>query len=224
MSAAPAYPCLILDHDDTVVQSEAAVNYPAFLEMLGRFRPGAEPPALPEFTRWCSGKGYVALCKEGYGLSDEEVAEQYQMWLQYVMEHMPPVFPGLRQVLDRYRAAGGRICVSSHSCRTNILRDYEAQLGFQPDLIFGWELEPERRKPDPYALDRIREKLEIDYSEMLVVDDLMTGYRMAKARNVAFAWAGWGRTNVPEIREFMVSHAEYCLTTVGELEGLLFSG
>ena len=24
------YPCLVLDHDDTVVQSEATVNYPFF--------------------------------------------------------------------------------------------------------------------------------------------------------------------------------------------------
>ena len=26
------YPCLVLDHDDTVVQSEATVNYPFFVE------------------------------------------------------------------------------------------------------------------------------------------------------------------------------------------------
>ena len=25
------YPCLVLDHDDTVVQSEATVNYPYFV-------------------------------------------------------------------------------------------------------------------------------------------------------------------------------------------------
>lgn len=217
------YPCLVLDHDDTVVRSEETVNYPAFLGMLAKFRPGAAPPTLPEFTRWCSGKGYAALCKEGYGLTDEEVTEQFEMWLCYVMTHMPPAFPGIRELLLRYRKAGGRICVSSHSCRENILRDYGAHFGFEPDLIFGWELEPEQRKPEPYALDQIREKLEIDYSEMLVVDDLMTGYRMAEARNVAFAWAGWGRTNVPEIRKFMMSHANFCLDTVGELERLLFS-
>lgn len=224
MSRGPAYRCLVLDHDDTVVRSEETVNYPAFLEMLAKFRPEALPPTLPEFTRWCSGRGYVALCQEGYGLSDAEVEEQYQMWLRYVMCHMPPVFPGLKPVLDRYRAAGGIICVSSHSCRTNILRDYESQLGFSPELVFGWELEPEQRKPEPYALDQIRQHLGIDYKEMLVVDDLMTGYRMARARNVAFAWAGWGRTNVPEIREFMKTHGDYCFDQVEQLEAVLFPG
>ena len=28
------FPCLVLDHDDTVVQSEATVNYPFFVEFL----------------------------------------------------------------------------------------------------------------------------------------------------------------------------------------------
>lgn len=216
------YRCLVLDHDDTVVRSEETVNYPAFLEMLAKLRPGARPPALPEFTRWCSGKGFVALCQEGYGLSDAELAEQFRMWLQYAMTHIPPAFPGLRELLARYRGAGGRICVSSHSCRTNIERDYKDLFGFRPDMIFGWELEPWQRKPEPYALDRIREEWGIDYAEMLVVDDLMTGYRMAKTRNAPFAWAGWGRTNVPELRDFMKSHAAYSLDPVGDLESLLF--
>ena len=215
------YRCLVLDHDDTVVRSEETVNYPAFLEMLAKFRPGAEPPTIAEFTRWNSGKGYTALCQEGYGLTEEEVAEQYEMWLRYVMTHMPPAFPGIGKLLLRYRAAGGRICVSSHSCRDNILRDYRTLFGFEPDLIFGWELEPEQRKPAPYALDQIRERLGIPYSGMLMVDDLMTGYRMAKSRNVAFAWAGWGRTNVPEIRSCMENQADYCLNRVQELERLL---
>ena len=34
------YPCLILDHDDTVVQSEATVNYPFFVDFLKEYRPG----------------------------------------------------------------------------------------------------------------------------------------------------------------------------------------
>ena len=46
------YPCLVLDHDDTVVQSEATVNYPCFLLALEKFRPG-EYMDYPEFVDWC---------------------------------------------------------------------------------------------------------------------------------------------------------------------------
>ena len=34
------YPCLVLDHDDTVVQSERDVNFPFFKYILNEFRPG----------------------------------------------------------------------------------------------------------------------------------------------------------------------------------------
>ena len=43
------YPCLVLDHDDTLVQSESTVNYPAFLKALEALRPGHRiaPGLLP---------------------------------------------------------------------------------------------------------------------------------------------------------------------------------
>ena len=44
------YPCLVLDHDDTVVKSEITVNYPCFLESLERFRPG-ETMGYQEFEK-----------------------------------------------------------------------------------------------------------------------------------------------------------------------------
>ena len=34
------YKCLVLDHDDTVVNSTATIHYPAFLEALKLLRPG----------------------------------------------------------------------------------------------------------------------------------------------------------------------------------------
>lgn len=34
------YKCMILDHDDTVVNSTATIHYPAFLEALKLLRPG----------------------------------------------------------------------------------------------------------------------------------------------------------------------------------------
>ena len=37
------YKCLILDHDDTTVNSTAEVNYPALLDTLSHLRPGIRP-------------------------------------------------------------------------------------------------------------------------------------------------------------------------------------
>ena len=35
------YPCLVLDHDDTVVQTEKVLGYPYFCKILPDFRPDA---------------------------------------------------------------------------------------------------------------------------------------------------------------------------------------
>ena len=36
------YPCLVLDHDDTVVNSTATVHYPCFAEYTAKFFPKAK--------------------------------------------------------------------------------------------------------------------------------------------------------------------------------------
>jgi phosphoglycolate phosphatase/pyrophosphatase PpaX len=38
------YRCLLVDHDDTAVDSTSAVHYPAHLEALRELRPGRTPP------------------------------------------------------------------------------------------------------------------------------------------------------------------------------------
>ena len=45
------YPCLVLDHDDTVVQSEATINFPFFVYILNQIRPGAAI-TLEEYVEW----------------------------------------------------------------------------------------------------------------------------------------------------------------------------
>ena len=34
------YKCLVLDHDDTVVESTASMHYPSFVETINILRPG----------------------------------------------------------------------------------------------------------------------------------------------------------------------------------------
>lgn len=62
---------------------------------------------------------------------------------------MPKAYPGIREILERHRAAGGIIAVVSHSMRENIERDYRENDLPMPGVIFGWEQPPEQRKPNP---------------------------------------------------------------------------
>ena len=214
------YRCLVLDHDDTVVRSEETVNYPSFLEALKVLRPG-RTITREEFTRWCFSPGFSALCSDYIGLTPEEIDVQYDMWRSYVATHIPPPYDGLRPILTRWKQEGGLLCVSSHSARENILRDYRLHFGLEPDQIFDWDLGEDRRKPSPYALQEIMRLYDLRPDELLMVDDLKPGYDMAHACGVPFACAGWSHDD-PEIRAFLRRFSDFYLENVQELEPLLF--
>ena len=214
------YRCLVLDHDDTVVRSEETVNYPSFLEARKVLRPG-RTITREEFTRWCFSPGFSALCSDYIGLTPEEIDVQYDMWRSYVATHIPPPYDGLRPILTRWKQEGGLLCVSSHSARENILRDYRLHFDLEPDQIFDWDLGEDRRKPSPYALQEIMRLYDLRPDELLMVDDLKPGYDMAHACGVPFACAGWSHDD-PEIRAFLRRFSDFYLETVQALESLLF--
>lgn len=214
------YRCLVLDHDDTVVRSEETVNYPSFLEALKVLRPG-RTITREEFTRWCFSPGFSALCSDYIGLTPEEIDVQYDMWRSYVATHIPPPYDGLRPILTRWKQEGGLLCVSSHSARENILRDYRLHFDLEPDQIFDWDLGEDRRKPSPYALQEIMRLYDLRPDELLMVDDLKPGYDMAHACGVPFACAGWSHDDL-EIRAFLRRFSDFYLETVQALESLLF--
>ena len=116
------FPCLVLDHDDTVVQSEATINYPFFCYILDQFRPG-QKITLQEYTHGCYHTGFAQMCREKYGFTEQEMLEEYLGWQAYIKTHIPEPYPGIREVIRRQKAEGGLVCVVSHSCNENITRD-----------------------------------------------------------------------------------------------------
>ena len=213
------YRCLVLDHDDTVVRSEETVNYPSFLEALKVLRPG-RTITREEFTRWCFSPGFSALCSDYIGLTPEEIDVQYDMWRSYVATHIPPPYDGLRPILTRWKQEGGLLCVSSHSARENILRDYRLHFGLEPDQIFDWDLGEDRRKPSPYALQEIMRLYDLRPDELLMVDDLKPGYDMALSCGVDFAAVGWAN-DIKSIEDFMRANCRWYFKSVPELAEFL---
>ena len=214
------YPCLVLDHDDTVVNSTATVHHPCFQVYLDQFYPGAQLSLEEYFTESFDGS-FLDLCRRRYQMTDAQLQHEQEFWNRYVADHIPQAYPGMRELLHRYKDAGGLICVVSHSLTWNIRRDYEANGLPQPDLIFGWDLPPHQRKPAPYPLQAIMQTYKLQPEQLLMVDDLKPGYDMAKQCNVAFAAAGWAN-EIPVIQDFMRQHCDHYLHSVSDLEQLIF--
>ena len=214
------YKCLILDHDDTVMDSTTHVHHPAFLVALAELRPGATI-SLEDYFRMNFHPGFLQYCAETLHFTEAEYARELEIWKDYVRDHIPAVFPGMARIIRRQKAEGGLVCVISHSFDFNIRRDYEANGLPQPDAVYGWELPRELRKPDPWALNQVLERFNLNPEDCLVVDDLKPGYDMAQAAGVPFAAACWAY-DIPEIRSFMEENCRLSFTAPAALETYLF--
>lgn len=215
------YPCLVLDHDDTAVKSELTVNYPCFLLALEKFRPG-EIMDYPEFIDWCFRHEFTDFLRLKYNFSDAELLEEYRMWQDYSKTHIPPPYDGIRELILEQKRQGGLVCVASLSSRENILRDYRIHFGVEPDLIFSCDDPRDQRKPGTYPLERIMEHFHLAADQLLMVDDLPTGYRMASAAGVPIAFAAWSRQQNSLVLDTMSRLCDYTFRTPEDLANYLF--
>ncbi len=209
------YRCLVFDHDDTVVNSTATIHHPCFQSYLDLKYPGRKC-SLEEYFIKNFDPGFVTMCRDEYGMSDQELLDETEYWGEYVKGHIPTAYPGIREIMERHKKEGGILCVVSHSFDCNIYRDYAHNGLPVPDRVYGWEQPPERRKPDPFPLSDIMERYSLEPSELLVIDDLKPGYDMAMAAGVDFAGVGWSNC-VPMIEQFMRRECKNYFRTVEEL-------
>ena len=213
------YKCLVFDHDDTVVNSTATIHHPCFAEYLKEFYPG-ETMGLEEYFLLNFAPGFVPMCRERYGMTDEDLAHEATYWQNYVRSHIPTAYPGLQEIMERQKAEGGLVCVVSHSFDYNIRRDYEANGLPSPDAVYGWERPEHQRKPNTFPLDDIMARFDLKPSELLMIDDLKPGYDMAAAAGVDFAAVGWAY-EIPEIERFMRQNCPLYFKKVSELAAWL---
>lgn len=215
------FKCLVLDHDDTVVNSSASIHFPSFVEYLKIYHPEkADKYTFEEYLLKNFHPGIVSLFLDEIGMSEEELKLEEKFWADYVRGHIPRAYDGIGQIIADFRKKGGIIAVDSHSLTEYIRRDWQHNSLPTPDVIYGWDIPKENRKPSPATVLELMEKYSLKPSEVLVVDDLKPGYDMARGAGVCFAAAGWAY-DVPEIREFMKQNCDYYLERVEELGQLL---
>lgn len=217
------YKCLILDHDDTAVDSTASIHYPAHLEIMQELRPGYTPVSLDDWFRKNYSPGIFEYYTRELGFSPGELKTEHALWRQYTQTRMPKFYDGFIDLLDQYRSVGGRITVVSHSECDIIARHYQHHADkLQPELIFGWDLDETKRKPHPYPVQAILSQLNIKPEEALIVDDLKPGAQMGKAAGVEVAAAGWGHS-IPEIRKDMADSCDFYFSTIDEFADFLLN-
>ena len=214
------YRCLIVDHDDTAVDSTAVMHYPAHREAMRILRPGRRVVTLQQWFLKNFNPGIMGYLTEELGFNDQELEREYQIWRSFTEARIPRFYPGFIETLIDFRERGGKIAVVSHSEEEIIRRDYGSR-NFSPDLIFGWTTDHSRRKPDPWPVYQVLKILDMEPADAVVIDDLKPGVTMAKRAGISIAAAGWSH-RIPLIERYMRRHCMVYLETIDELRELLF--
>lgn len=215
------FPCLVLDHDDTVVQTEKAIGYPYFREFIERVRPG-KTLTFSEYVRDCNNMVFADMCREKWQLTEAELWEEYTGWKAYSRSHIPPLCDGIDRVIRRQKQEGGIICVASLSTHEIISRDYRHHLGFMPDAVYDYDVPALQRKPNSYALEDIMTRFQLQPDQILIVDDMKLGWDMAAPLGVPTAYAAWSKADFPDLAAQMREIFTYSFDSAKDLEKFLF--
>lgn len=215
------YPCLALDHDDTVVQTEKSIGYPYFRDYIERIRPGMTL-SFTEYVRDCNNMVFADMCRKRWQFTEEELKEEYNGWKTYSRIHIPPICDGIDQVIRQHKDAGGLICVVSLSTAEIIKRDYSHHFGFLPDAIYDYDLPLDKRKPAPFPLQDIMNQYHLQTQDILVIDDMKLGWKMANPLGIKTAFAAWAKTDFPELMHEMKQLCDYSFDSTKELKQFLF--
>jgi len=219
------YKCLILDHDDTAVDSTAEIHYPAHVEIMRQIRPTHIPVSLEQWFLKNYHPGIMEYLKDELKLTDSEMETEYEIWRDYTSTRTPGFYPGFLDVIHEFYRRGGIVTVVSHSDVDIIRSHYQMSKengAVVPDTIFGWTSNADERKPHPFPINQILEKYQLEKHEVLVVDDLKPGVLMAKAAGVEIAGAGWGH-RISEIETYMKANCLIYLRTIEEFRDLILN-
>lgn len=217
------YRCLILDHDDTAVNSSREIHYPAHCEVIKTLRPHLKPVGFEGWMLKNFHPGIMGYYRGELGMDDAEIQKEYEIWRRFTTTRIPRFFPGFRDVLERFKRKGGIITVVSHSEKPLILRDYGSDADghtVMPDMVFGWDFDDAKRKPSPWPVNQIINRFELKPAEILILDDLKPGVEMGKKTGVDVAGAGWGY-DIPQIRTYMEDHCLAYFTDVSDFNRFL---
>ena len=217
------YKCLVLDHDDTVVQTERYIGYPYFKDFLAEIRPGTEL-TFRQYVEDCNNMVFADVCRLRWNMTDKEQAREYQGWKAYYRDNPHPIFPGIEEVIARQKAEGGLVCVVSLSREEEILKDYTTHFGIVPDAVYDYEQPSEKRKPNPFPLQDLMKRFNLKPEEILVVDDMKLGWMMASAAGVDIAYAAWSKEEFPELTQEMRGLCDFTFDTTAQFNDFLYGG
>lgn len=220
------YKCLIMDHDETTVTLAKETHYQAYLEAARELLPDHKPISWNEWVRTNHYIGpwvYIENLFKDCGLDDwkTKAKAHWHKWMKRKVFD-PSFIPGVLDVLKEFRARGGLVTVATNAPDKMVMAHYTAGTWatFFPDFVMGYQDDHKLMKPNPYPLEQIMQKFNLKPEECLMVDDMTTGHKAAKACGVDSACAIWANNLL--VDESITCGAKYVVSDIDELRAILY--
>lgn len=185
--------CIILDHDDTLINSQETIHYPIFLETLDLLRPNVVYPSFLEFVTLSNQYGFEGYIKSVYQFNDDEVTQEVAMWRQKVKLRQAQAFEEVAIVIQEFVQSNGILVVYSYSDSDMILKDYQRIFDFEPHEIIGFDNPKHLQKPNRLPILQIMAKYNLSAHDCLLIDDMPLLIETAKRLNVDMIGANWAK-------------------------------
>jgi phosphoglycolate phosphatase/pyrophosphatase PpaX len=214
------YDCLVLDHDDTNVDSTAHIHHPIYLELMAEMRPEITPLDLDGFIEINMNGGVKPHYMNDLKFTNQEWEYAFKLWKEHPQRQIIPTFyEGIIDVINDFRNDGGLITVVSHSNAEAIAMHFQHYNIQQPDRIIGATNNSNHNKPHAWPLEQIMQQYNLQPNQLVVVDDLAPGIEMAEKVGVDTIAAGWGHKNPTSFNERCTFYAP----TVKDLRDIIFN-
>jgi len=215
------YKALLLDFDDTLVDSTKVIHYPIYVNCLKLMKPHLTPITYEEWMMITHEPGILPFLQSIYA-TKEEMDQQYAYWCEHAAK-APALdfFPGVIDLLQDFINAGGKISIISLGQKPMIEKILaEKAPNLKVYYINAFSKDETMRKPAPGpALEAMR-IMEVKPEECLMVDDLSPGLEMAKAVGIKQALATWMN---PALEKIMIEKGDVIiLRTVEEWRKHIF--
>ncbi|HEC17183.1 MAG TPA: phosphoglycolate phosphatase [Sedimenticola sp.] len=197
---------ILIDLDGTLVDSvpDLAFCVDAMMRALGR------PPHGEDRVRGWVGNGIERFVRRALvgaleGEPDEALFQKaFPMFLELYAENTSKrsvVYPGVRQGLDRMKAAGYPMgCVTNKAGRFTAALLQDLGLADYFDLVISGDSLP-RKKPDPLPLCHGARHFGASPARSLMVGDSVNDVRAARAAGFQVACVSYGYNHGRDIRE-----------------------
>lgn len=88
------YPCLVLDHDDTLVRSTPEIHFPSFVETVRLLRPRIHRPTLGSSSPITSTPAFCPCAERLPVLPTRRWGLSQEIWKRYT-QRVPDCYEGL---------------------------------------------------------------------------------------------------------------------------------